>query len=214
MITRSIAGVIQKKTFLANTITEPATVKQALTDPNWRHAMETEFKAFQKNRTWSLVPPSSHGKVIDGRWVSKVKYKPDGSIDGYKARLVARGFNQTHGLDYFETVSPVVKSSTIRIILTIALSSQGKIRQLDIQNAFLNGDLQEQVFMHQPSGFIGEQFTSHVCYLHKALYGLKQAPQAWFTKLSNSLMKWGFICSQADNSLFVSDTQLQMFWFS
>lgn len=83
--------------------------------------METEFKAFQKNRTWSLVPPPSHGKVIDCKWVFKVKYKPDGSIDGYKARLVARGFNQTHGLDYFETVSPVVKSSTIPTILHSSL---------------------------------------------------------------------------------------------
>ena len=90
--------------------------------------MEIEFKALQKNRTWSLVPPSSHGNVIGCKWLFKVKYRPDGSIDHYKARFFVRGFNQTHGLDYFKTLWLVVKPLTIHIILIIALSSQWKIR--------------------------------------------------------------------------------------
>ena len=153
--------------------------------------MEVEYTTLLKTNTWTLVPPHPYGNVIACKWVFKLKYKLDGSTDRYKARLVAKGFNQTPGVDYFETFSPVVKPSTIRIVLSLALFFWWPIRQLDIQNAFLNGDLQEQVYMRQPPGFVNTQNTSHVCCLHKALYGLKQAPRAWFTKLSSYLLILG-----------------------
>ena len=105
--------------------------------------------------------------------------------------LVAQGFTQILGLDYFETFSPVVKASTIRIVLAIAVSFPWPLRQLDVQNAFLNDDLDEQVFMAQPCGFVDPQFPSYVCKFNKAPYGLKQAPRAWFHKLSHALLQWG-----------------------
>ncbi|WKA10803.1 hypothetical protein VitviT2T_028358 [Vitis vinifera] len=165
--------------------------------------MEKEFSALQRNNTWHLVPPPSNGNIIGCKWVYKLKYKPDGTVDRYKARLVAQGFTQTLGLDYFETFSPIVKASTIRIILVVALSFNWSVHQLDVQNAFLHGTLEEHVFMHQPPGFINSQFPSHVCKLNKALYGLKQAPRAWYTKLSTSLLGWGFQASRADSSMFI-----------
>ena len=116
--------------------------------------------------------PPGH-KVIDCKWVFKVKLKPDGSLERYKARFVAKGFQQTLGLDYFETFNPVVKLTTIRIILSLAISLQWPIKQLDVHNAFLNGDHSETVFMHQPPGFVNPTTPNYVCKLNKALYGLK-----------------------------------------
>ena len=119
--------------------------------------MEKEFVALLCN-TWQLVLTTPNGNIIDCKWVYKLKHNPDGIIDRYKAKLVAKGFTQTHGLDYFETSSPVVKASTIQIVLTITFSFSWSVRQLDVQNVFLNGDLQEQVFMSQSPGFINPQF--------------------------------------------------------
>jgi histone deacetylase 1/2 len=130
--------------------TEPSDYRAALRIPHWRTAMETEFSALQRNGTWTLVPPVSGVNLIDSRWVFKVKRHADGSIERYKARLVAKGFKQRYGLDYDETFSPVVKPATIRLLLSLALSRRWHIRQLDIQNAFLNGYLDEQVYMRQP----------------------------------------------------------------
>ncbi|RVW88458.1 Retrovirus-related Pol polyprotein from transposon RE2 [Vitis vinifera] len=143
MTTRLMRGITKKKTILdlsAVKISEPYTLKQALKDPNWIQAMDLEIVALHRNQTWDLVEQPSEVNLIGCKWVYKLKHKPDGSIERYKARLVAKGYNQTHGLDYFETFSPVVKAATIRIILIVALSFQWEIRQLDVHNAFLNGE--------------------------------------------------------------------------
>ena len=147
--------------------------------------MTTEYQALLCNNTWTLAPAPSHGHIIGCKWVFKLKYKPDGSIDRYKARLVARGFHQTHGLDYFDTFSLIVKASTVRIVLAITFSFGWTIRQLDVQNVFLNGDLCE---MQEPPGFEDPQRPTHVCQLNKTLYGLKQAPRSWFLKLRTTLL--------------------------
>ncbi|RVX04841.1 Retrovirus-related Pol polyprotein from transposon RE1 [Vitis vinifera] len=204
--TRSMSGITKRKhifNLAAFKISEPTTLKQAIKDPNWAEAMQTEIAALHKNQTWDLVDPPKDVNIISCKWVYKLKYKPDGSVDRYKVRLVARGFNQTFGLDYFETFSPVVKAATIRIVLTIALSYRWELRQLDVQNAFLNGDLVEQVYMAQPPGFLHPNHPNKVCKLKKALYGLKQSPRAWFTKLSSALLSWGFNSSRTDSSMFV-----------
>ena len=113
----------------------------------------------------------------------RTKLKADGSLDKYKARLVAKGFQRTPGVDFSETFSPVVKASTIRVVFTLAVSRGWGIQQIDINNAFLNGDLQEEVFMVQPEGFINPMKPHHECKLRKVLYGLKQAPRTWFEKI-------------------------------
>ena len=141
MITRSKFGIYKKKTYLTSLIAEPRTVKQVFQDPNWKLAMEQEYQALLKNQTWYLVPPPSNAKIIGCKWVFKLKHKPNGSIDRYKAQLVAQGFHQTYGIDFFETFSPVVKPCTIRLVLSIVVSSNWPIKQLDVHNAFLNGDL-------------------------------------------------------------------------
>jgi histone deacetylase 1/2 len=200
MVTRGKTGNLKPKVFLAHS--EPSSVKQALADPQWLQAMESEYSALMKNETWSLVPLPAHRRPIGCKWVFRVKENPDGSVNKYKARLVAKGFSQEQGFDYTETFSPVVKPVTIRIILTLALSFKWDIQQIDINNAFLNGLLQEEVYMTQPPGFVHQDQTL-VCKLQKALYGLKQAPRAWYERLTQTLVQFGFKSSKCDPSLFI-----------
>ena len=135
--------------------------------------MQLEIDALRRNQTWILVPPTPNQNVLGNRQIFKIKKNADGSIQRYKARLVARGYNQEYGLDYRETFSPVVKPTTVRLILSLATQLSWPIQQLDVHNAFLYGDLQEEVYTTQPLGFINQKFPNYVCKLNKALYGLK-----------------------------------------
>lgn len=182
---------------------EPRSFKTAAKDPLWMAAMVDEINALHTNQTWTLVPRPSSTNVVGSKWVFRVKYHSDGTVERYKARLVAQGFTQIPGLDYSHTFSPVVKASTVRIVLSLAVLNNWHLHQLDVKNAFLNGNLDEQVFMEQPPGFVSSHYPNHVCKLSKALYGLKQAPRAWFQRLSTFLLTYGFTCSRADTSLFV-----------
>jgi len=141
--------------------------------------------------------------VLGSKWVFRVKLNVDGSLDKYKARLVAQGFKQEEGIDYLETYSPVVRSATVRAVLHLSTIMNWELKQMDVKNGFLHGDLTETVYMKQPAGFIDKAHPDHVCLLHKALYGLKQAPRAWFDKFSKFLLSFGFVCSMSDPSLFV-----------
>ncbi|KAL4569482.1 hypothetical protein LXL04_025120 [Taraxacum kok-saghyz] len=183
-------------------VSEPTPFSVANKDPHWRHAMAEEYSALLRNGTWTLVPPPSRSNVVDCKWVYKIKRDQTGAVTRYKARLVAKGFNQQPGIDYTETFSPVVKSTTIRVVLSLAVTKKWPLRQLDIQNAFLHGDLQETVYLRQPPGFVDAHKPDHVCHLHKSLYGLKQAPRAWFQRLSSALLALGFRGSKTDPSLF------------
>jgi len=207
MITRSKNGIVQPRlhpTLLLSHV-EPTSYKQALADPNWFTAMKNEYDALIRNNTWSLVPLPSNREPIGYKWVFRVKENVDGTINKYKAWLVAKGFHQQPGFDYTEIFSPIIKLVTVRILLTLALSYNWPIHQLDVNNAFLNGILEEEVYMSQPPGFECEE-KSMVCRLHKALYGLKQAPRAWFECLRSILLQLGFVSSHCGPSLFIYST--------
>eukprot|EP00253_Pinus_taeda_P009468 PITA_09468 len=149
--------------------------------------MDAEFQSLQKNHTWTLSDLPEGKKPISCKWVYKVKYNADGTLDKYKARLVARGFSQKEGIDYAETFAPTAKMSTIRLVLALAAQFKWKVHQMDVKSAFLNGDLQEEVYMTQPPGFKITGQEQKVCRLAKALYGLKQAPRAWYMKIDQYL---------------------------
>jgi hypothetical protein len=163
--------------------------------------MQSEIDALCENRTWSLVSPPPGKKPIGCRWVFKIKRKSDGSIERYKARLVAKGYTQVEGVDYFDTFAPVAKLVTVRVILSVAAAKNWPLHQLDVNNAFLHGDLHEDVYMHLPPGF-RRQGEPLVCKLNKSLYGLKQASRNWYSKFSEVLIDFGFTHSTADPSLF------------
>ena len=181
----------------------PTSTSQALKDHNYRQAMSEEYDALVRNGTWELVPPDGISNMVGCKWIFRIKRHSDGSIDRFKARLVAKGFHQRPGVDYHETFSPVVKLTTVRLLLSIAVNNGWSLRQLDVNNAFLQGGLFENVFMAQPPGFVDHDHPSYVCKLHKAIYGLKQAPRAWYHELRQFLLASGFKNSHSDTSLFV-----------
>lgn len=181
----------------------PKNIAEALSNPTWNHAMHDEFSALINNKTWDLVPRQSHMNVIRCMWIFKQKLKSDGSLERYKARLVGDGRSQQIGVDCSETFSPVVKPATIRTVLSLALSYNWDITQLDVKNAFLHGHLYETVFMNQPPGFRDKNFPDHVCRLKKSLYGLKQAPRAWYQRFIDYVTHLGFRPSSSDHSLFI-----------
>lgn len=146
--------------------------------------------------------------LVGCKWVYRIKYNSDGSIERYKACLVAQGFHQQPGIDYHETFSPVVRPTTVRLVLSLAVSFSWSIRQLNVKNAFLHGVLNEEIFMKQPPGFTHPDYPHHVCKLTKAIYGLKQAPRAWFHRFSTFLLTQGFICSKTDPSMFIHRSSL------
>jgi hypothetical protein len=157
----------------------------------------------QENDTWHLVPRKEAKNVIDSKWVYKIKRHADGSIGRYKACLVAKWFKQRYIIDYEDTFSPVVKAATIRLVLSVAVTKGWSLRLLDVQNTFLHGTLDEEVYMNQLRGYENPRFPNHVCRLDKAIYGLKQAPRAWYSRLSTKLVQLNFAASKGDTSLFI-----------
>ncbi|KAG8499759.1 hypothetical protein CXB51_006518 [Gossypium anomalum] len=160
--------------------TEPVSVEKALAHPDWCLAVQAEYDALIANSTWELHPLLPGRKAIGCKWLFKVKTNPDGTVARRKARLVAKGCSQVPGCNFTETFSPVVKPTTIRIILSIAMTNGWPLRQVDVNNALLNGDLTDEVYMQQPPGFVKSGTTGEklVCRLTKAFYGLRQALRA------------------------------------
>ncbi|KAG8493453.1 hypothetical protein CXB51_010754 [Gossypium anomalum] len=185
MVTRSKAGIFKPKVYLSTApkVSDhiPADIHEAMTNESWKVAVYNELHALLQNHTWSLCSLPDNRRAIGCKWLFKIKKKADGSIDRYKARLVAKGFSQHAGIDFQDTFSPVVQATTIRTILAVTVMKGWSLRQVDVNNAFLNGELTEEIYMTQPhrfeaSGPNGQQF---VCKLNKALYGLRQAHRAW-----------------------------------
>jgi len=185
----------------SSSTSEPSSYREAVQVPEWQAAMSDELAALERTSTWDLVPLPPGDVPITCKWVYKVKTRSDGSVERYKARLVARGFQQEHGRDYDETFAPVAHMTTIRTLVAVAAVRRWSLFQLDVKNAFLHGDLQQEVYMVPPPGFTAP--SGLVCRLRRALYGLKQAPRAWFERFSTAITAAGFQPSQHDPALFV-----------
>lgn len=191
--------------FVVGAVLEPSTYQEAVVLPQWQLVMSEELAALERTNTWDLVPLPSHAVPITCKWVYKVKTKSDGSVERYKARLVARGFQQAHGRDYDETFAPVSHMTTVRTLVAVAASRSWTISQMDVKNAFLHGDLHEEVYMEPPPGV--EVPSGYIWRLRRALYGLKQAPRAWFARFSSVICAAGFCPSDHDPALFVHTSE-------
>jgi hypothetical protein len=191
--------------FASFAIEGPATFEDAVNandSSEWIAAMQDEMNALHENGTWVLVKREPQMNIVRNKWVFVVKRKADGSIDRYRARLVAKGFSQKPGIDFHETFSPVARYDTIRILLSLVPAFNLKVCQFDIKTAFLNGDLDETVFMEQPEGFKSE--GDMVCLLKKSLYGLKQSPRQWSIKVTSVMKQLGFYATKSDPCVFIN----------
>lgn len=196
--------------------TDPISFNQAVLHNHWITAMNQELQALEDNKTWVITTLPPGKKSIDCKWLYKTKYSPDGAIERYKSRLVILGCRQTYGVDYLETFAPVAKLTTLRALLAITAIQGWFTVQMDVSNAFLNGDLEEHVYMKFHPGYKGygsrisaesssQVLTEFVCKLLKSRHGLKQAPRQWFSKLSSILLQMHYTQSQTDHSLFVKN---------
>ncbi|KAD4179829.1 hypothetical protein E3N88_28420 [Mikania micrantha] len=169
-------------------------------------AIKNEIDSILQNHTWELVDLPPGCKPLGYRWIFKRKMKADGSIDKYKARLVIKGFTQKEGVDYFDTYSPVTRITSIRLVLAIAALRNLEVHQMDVKTAFLNGDLEEEIYMEQPEGFSAPGQEGKVCKLVKSLYSLKQAPKQWHQKFDQVMLNNGFKINECDKCVYVKNT--------
>ena len=171
----------------------------------WKEAVNSEIESILSNHTWELTDLPPGNKLLGSKWIFKRKMKPDGTIDKYKARLVVKGYRQKEGLDYFDTYSPVTRITSIRMLIALAAVHDLKIHQMDVKTAFLNGELEEEIYMEQPEGFIVPGKEKKVCRLVKSLYGLKQAPKQWHAKFDQIMLANGFKINECDKCVYIKN---------
>jgi hypothetical protein len=203
---RKIHSPEQTHLALLSTI-EPNCFEEANKDEFWNKAMDEELDQIEKNDTWELVPRPKNKNVIGTKWVFRNKLNEDGQVTRNKARLVCKGYAQIEGIDFEETYAPVARMEAICLLLAYACSKNVKVYQMDVKSSFLNGELEEEVYIEQPEGFQLSENTDYVCKLKKALYGLKQAPRAWYSRLDKYLQQAGFRKGSADNNLYIKVSQ-------
>ncbi|RVX20561.1 Retrovirus-related Pol polyprotein from transposon RE2 [Vitis vinifera] len=184
-----------------SSVSLPKSTPEALSHLGWRQAMVDEMAALHSNGTWDLVVLPSGKSTVGCRWVYTVKVGPDSQVDRLKARLVAKGYTQVYGSDYGDTFSPVAKIVSVRLLLCMAAMRSWPLYQLDIKNAFLHGDLAEEVYMEQPPGFVAQEESGLVCRLRRSLYGLKQSPRVWFSRFSSVVQEFGMFRSSDQNGI-------------
>ena len=157
----------------------------------------------EKNQTWELVDRPEHKKAIGVKWVYRTKLNPNGSVNMHKVRLIVKGYAQMFGVDFFDTFAPVARLDTIRMLLALAAQQGWVIHQMDVKSAFLNGYLEEEIFVEQPEGFVFSRQDEKVYRLKKALYGLKQAPMSWYRRINTHLTNLGFEKSLSESTLYI-----------
>ncbi|KAG7553078.1 Zinc finger CCHC-type superfamily [Arabidopsis thaliana x Arabidopsis arenosa] len=185
---------------------EPESFDEALEDEHkdeWHDAMGDEMDSFAENHTFELVKLPKGKKALLNKWVYKIKHDETSLSPRYKARLVVKGYGQKKGIDYDEIFSPVVKMSSIRVVLGLAASLDLEVEQMDVKTAFLHGDLEEEIYMVQPEGFMKKGKEDLVCRLKKSLYGLKQAPRQWYKKFESVMGEHGYKKTTSDHCVFV-----------
>ncbi|GKD85490.1 putative ribonuclease H-like domain-containing protein, partial [Tanacetum coccineum] len=182
---------------------EPSTVAQALEDPGWVDAMQEEMQQFLNQNVWKLVPLPEGKTAIGTKWILKNKRDARGIVVRNKARLVAQGHRQEEGIDYDEVFAPVARIEAIRLFLAFASYMGFLVYQMDVKSAFLYGEIEEEVYVTQPKGFVDPQNPKLVYKVVKALYGLHQAPRAWYARLSTFLLKHGYRRGTIDKTLFL-----------
>ena len=199
---KSLAEVYANCNFVVN---EPSSFEEAALLTEWKDAMKEELLAINKNGTWEHTPRPKDNNVIGVKWVYRTKLNPDGSIHKHKARLVVKGYSQMAGIDYGDTFAPVARHETIRLIVALSAQCGWKIFHLDVKSAFLNGIMEEKIYVEQPADFIVAGHEDNVSRLHKALYGLKQAPRAWYNRIDSHFLQNDFRRSQNEPTLYVKD---------
>jgi hypothetical protein len=162
----------------------------------WKDAMLEEYRSILKNNVWDIVSKSKDKLVVSSKWIYKIEHAVDGSVEKFKARFVARGFTQKEGIDYEETFAPVGRYTSIRTIIAVASVLGWKLHQMNVKTTFLNGKIEQEVFVEEPNGFVLHNKGTHVCKLWKALYGLKQARRVWYDRID------GFQKSNVDANLY------------
>lgn len=184
---------------------DPVDVHQALRGPDrdkWTAAMEEELRAFEENNAWVVVSEVPKGKtLVQCMWVYKRKFDSDNSVR-YRARLVAKGFTQKPGIDYDETFSPVVRHSTLRLLFALSVQLDLNVTHLDVKTAFLNGILNEDIYMAHPQINLDSNNSRKIVKLNKAIYGLKQASRSWYEKVDQCLIELGFKRSNVEPCVF------------
>jgi hypothetical protein len=186
---------------------QPTSFKEEVKEPHWVQAMNQEIDSIEKNKTRDLVDLPSHKKSIGVKSMYKTKLNENGQIEKHKARLVAKGFSQQPGTDYGETFSPVERLDTVRTLLAIASQHKWQVYKMDVKSSFLNGSLEEEVYVDQPPRFEVQEHPTKVSRLKKDLYGLKQAPRAWYNIIDTYLIKNGFSRSQNEPTLYTKTDQ-------
>ena len=165
--------------------------------------MQEEYNLIIKNNVWEVVSKPTEKSIVSSKWIFKLKHAADGSIEKYKARFVARGFSQKEGIDYDETFALMSRYTFIRTIISLVFIFGWKMYQMDVKTVFLNGNIDQEVFIEQPEGFVLHSRESHICRLRKVLYGLKQAPRVWYEKIDEFLKDLGFQKSDVDSNIYL-----------
>ena len=188
---------------------EPETIKEALECPTkekWKVALEEEIESMKVNQVWSLVDLPPGQKAIGNKWIPKIKRNVDGSIDRFKVCLVEKGYTQKEGINYVETFSPIIRFTSIRLLLAIVTNLNLELHQMDVKTTFLNGELDEEIYMEQPVGFIVKGQERKVCKFQRSIYGLKQSSRQWYLRFHKVILTYDFKMIDEDHCVYVKRT--------